>query len=129
MIRRPPRSTQSRSSAASDVYKRQLLEKGQKPLPAPPHYPRRPAPRHVTSPRPASPQHAAADPHLPAHPEEEDDVDQGHGSRGGHGSPIHTEAGHQEGIQYHVGARGDPHSAHGQPCVLGHGEEPSHRPK
>src|SRR5450756_2462117 len=26
MIRRPPRSTQSRSSAASDVYKRQLLE-------------------------------------------------------------------------------------------------------
>ena len=27
MIRRPPRSTQSRSSAASDVYKRQLLDK------------------------------------------------------------------------------------------------------
>src|SRR5450756_3180655 len=27
MIRRPPRSTQSRSSAASDVYKRQLLYK------------------------------------------------------------------------------------------------------
>src|SRR5450756_333612 len=27
MIRRPPRSTQSRSSAASDVYKRQVLEK------------------------------------------------------------------------------------------------------
>ena len=26
MIRRPPRSTQSRSSAASDVYKRQLRE-------------------------------------------------------------------------------------------------------
>ena len=26
MIRRPPRSTQSRSSAASDVYKRQLLK-------------------------------------------------------------------------------------------------------
>src|SRR5450756_790118 len=26
MIRRPPRSTQSRSSAASDVYKRQLLQ-------------------------------------------------------------------------------------------------------
>src|SRR5450756_3258859 len=26
MIRRPPRSTQSRSSAASDVYKRQMLE-------------------------------------------------------------------------------------------------------
>ena len=26
MIRRPPRSTQSRSSAASDVYKRQLQE-------------------------------------------------------------------------------------------------------
>src|SRR5450756_2452688 len=26
MIRRPPRSTQSRSSAASDVYKRQLLD-------------------------------------------------------------------------------------------------------
>src|SRR5450756_3048966 len=26
MIRRPPRSTQSRSSAASDVYKRQLVE-------------------------------------------------------------------------------------------------------
>ena len=28
MIRRPPRSTQSRSSAASDVYKRQYLQKG-----------------------------------------------------------------------------------------------------
>src|SRR5659263_662589 len=28
MIRRPPRSTQSRSSAASDVYKRQLTVKG-----------------------------------------------------------------------------------------------------
>ena len=28
MIRRPPRSTQSRSSAASDVYKRQVLEIG-----------------------------------------------------------------------------------------------------
>eukprot|EP00826_Nyctotherus_ovalis_P050187 TRINITY_DN612_c0_g2_i6.p1 TRINITY_DN612_c0_g2~~TRINITY_DN612_c0_g2_i6.p1 ORF type:complete len:148 (-),score=67.87 TRINITY_DN612_c0_g2_i6:152-574(-) len=28
MIRRPPRSTQSRSSAASDVYKRQVLEEG-----------------------------------------------------------------------------------------------------
>src|SRR5450756_2548313 len=27
MIRRPPRSTQSRSSAASDVYKRQILER------------------------------------------------------------------------------------------------------
>src|SRR5680860_1903653 len=27
MIRRPPRSTQSRSSAASDVYKRQVLDK------------------------------------------------------------------------------------------------------
>eukprot|EP01016_Furgasonia_blochmanni_P006630 TRINITY_DN12667_c0_g1_i1.p2 TRINITY_DN12667_c0_g1~~TRINITY_DN12667_c0_g1_i1.p2 ORF type:complete len:129 (-),score=17.14 TRINITY_DN12667_c0_g1_i1:498-884(-) len=27
MIRRPPRSTQSRSSAASDVYKRQILTK------------------------------------------------------------------------------------------------------
>src|SRR5450756_3168621 len=27
MIRRPPRSTQSRSSAASDVYKRQLLNR------------------------------------------------------------------------------------------------------
>ena len=26
MIRRPPRSTQSRSSAASDVYKRQLVQ-------------------------------------------------------------------------------------------------------
>src|SRR5450756_3127049 len=26
MIRRPPRSTQSRSSAASDVYKRQVME-------------------------------------------------------------------------------------------------------
>ena len=33
MIRRPPRSTQSRSSAASDVYKRQgLLAEAQKPL-------------------------------------------------------------------------------------------------
>src|SRR5450756_511531 len=29
MIRRPPRSTQSRSSAASDVYKRQLKHDGQ----------------------------------------------------------------------------------------------------
>src|SRR5680860_1704241 len=28
MIRRPPRSTQSRSSAASDVYKRQLEHEG-----------------------------------------------------------------------------------------------------
>src|SRR5665809_96010 len=28
MIRRPPRSTQSRSSAASDVYKRQLVQTG-----------------------------------------------------------------------------------------------------
>ena len=28
MIRRPPRSTQSRSSAASEVYKRQLATKG-----------------------------------------------------------------------------------------------------
>src|SRR5680860_1654485 len=28
MIRRPPRSTQSRSSAASDVYKRQVLDRG-----------------------------------------------------------------------------------------------------
>ena len=27
MIRRPPRSTQSRSSAASDVYKRQIVDK------------------------------------------------------------------------------------------------------
>jgi len=26
MIRRPPRSTQSRSSAASDVYKRQIID-------------------------------------------------------------------------------------------------------
>eukprot|EP00657_Telonema_sp_P-1_P007324 TRINITY_DN27118_c0_g1_i1.p1 TRINITY_DN27118_c0_g1~~TRINITY_DN27118_c0_g1_i1.p1 ORF type:complete len:145 (+),score=29.25 TRINITY_DN27118_c0_g1_i1:120-554(+) len=38
MIRRPPRSTQSRSSAASDVYKRQLLR----------IYPENPAPRHVS---------------------------------------------------------------------------------
>src|SRR5450756_596717 len=30
MIRRPPRSTQSRSSAASDVYKRQACEDGGK---------------------------------------------------------------------------------------------------
>src|SRR5680860_1131023 len=30
MIRRPPRSTQSRSSAASDVYKRQVLHAGGK---------------------------------------------------------------------------------------------------
>src|SRR5450756_3236736 len=28
MIRRPPRSTQSRSSAASDVYKRQVVDRG-----------------------------------------------------------------------------------------------------
>src|SRR5450756_3059638 len=32
MIRRPPRSTQSRSSAASDVYKRQFLDCGDKPF-------------------------------------------------------------------------------------------------
>eukprot|EP01015_Nassula_variabilis_P031300 TRINITY_DN703_c0_g1_i2.p2 TRINITY_DN703_c0_g1~~TRINITY_DN703_c0_g1_i2.p2 ORF type:complete len:112 (-),score=27.62 TRINITY_DN703_c0_g1_i2:110-445(-) len=32
MIRRPPRSTQSRSSAASDVYKRQLLHRGTEKL-------------------------------------------------------------------------------------------------
>src|SRR5450756_2019625 len=32
MIRRPPRSTQSRSSAASDVYKRQLLKAGAFPI-------------------------------------------------------------------------------------------------
>ena len=32
MIRRPPRSTQSRSSAASDVYKRQALEQTQELL-------------------------------------------------------------------------------------------------
>src|SRR5450756_2359071 len=31
MIRRPPRSTQSRSSAASDVYKRQMLRRVKKP--------------------------------------------------------------------------------------------------
>src|SRR5680860_1800896 len=31
MIRRPPRSTQSRSSAASDVYKRQLADAGYEP--------------------------------------------------------------------------------------------------
>src|SRR5450756_1765836 len=31
MIRRPPRSTQSRSSAASDVYKRQLVDARQAP--------------------------------------------------------------------------------------------------
>src|SRR5680860_960591 len=31
MIRRPPRSTQSRSSAASDVYKRQVIEKARPP--------------------------------------------------------------------------------------------------
>src|SRR5665213_2446822 len=30
MIRRPPRSTQSRSSAASDVYKRQLIDERRK---------------------------------------------------------------------------------------------------
>src|SRR5450756_2862609 len=29
MIRRPPRSTQSRSSAASDVYKRQMMNRQQ----------------------------------------------------------------------------------------------------
>src|SRR5450756_2446957 len=32
MIRRPPRSTQSRSSAASDVYKRQILIRGARQL-------------------------------------------------------------------------------------------------
>src|SRR5450756_812566 len=31
MIRRPPRSTQSRSSAASDVYKRQVLDRPVEP--------------------------------------------------------------------------------------------------
>src|SRR5450756_3108620 len=31
MIRRPPRSTQSRSSAASDVYKRQLSDQAVRP--------------------------------------------------------------------------------------------------
>src|SRR5450756_722410 len=31
MIRRPPRSTQSRSSAASDVYKRQVITRGEAP--------------------------------------------------------------------------------------------------
>src|SRR5680860_1848083 len=31
MIRRPPRSTQSRSSAASDVYKRQLIDEELEP--------------------------------------------------------------------------------------------------
>src|SRR5450756_2072854 len=31
MIRRPPRSTQSRSSAASDVYKRQILNRAKTP--------------------------------------------------------------------------------------------------
>src|SRR5450756_267152 len=35
MIRRPPRSTQSRSSAASDVYKRQVQDPG--PMPGPNH--------------------------------------------------------------------------------------------
>src|SRR5450756_2666532 len=34
MIRRPPRSTQSRSSAASDVYKRQRLAHGDEVIPA-----------------------------------------------------------------------------------------------
>src|SRR5450756_1099366 len=33
MIRRPPRSTQSRSSAASDVYKRQFLDREEQPSP------------------------------------------------------------------------------------------------
>ena len=32
MIRRPPRSTQSRSSAASDVYKRQVVANAEKKL-------------------------------------------------------------------------------------------------
>src|SRR5450756_3204227 len=32
MIRRPPRSTQSRSSAASDVYKRQVVYRGPRDL-------------------------------------------------------------------------------------------------
>src|SRR5450756_2999517 len=32
MIRRPPRSTQSRSSAASDVYKRQVLTTHEEPM-------------------------------------------------------------------------------------------------
>src|SRR5678816_2734799 len=33
MIRRPPRSTLDRSSAASDVYKRQIITKGNEDLP------------------------------------------------------------------------------------------------
>src|SRR5450756_2812402 len=42
MIRRPPRSTQSRSSAASDVYKRQpyvfgTLSRGSRPVASEPH--------------------------------------------------------------------------------------------
>eukprot|EP00826_Nyctotherus_ovalis_P049598 TRINITY_DN600_c0_g1_i2.p1 TRINITY_DN600_c0_g1~~TRINITY_DN600_c0_g1_i2.p1 ORF type:complete len:173 (-),score=33.38 TRINITY_DN600_c0_g1_i2:102-596(-) len=36
MIRRPPRSTQSRSSAASDVYKRQMYDPSIPQQPAPP---------------------------------------------------------------------------------------------
>src|SRR5450756_278919 len=36
MIRRPPRSTQSRSSAASDVYKRQAIGGGDCQLAVPP---------------------------------------------------------------------------------------------
>src|SRR5450756_2833458 len=36
MIRRPPRSTQSRSSAASDVYKRQVLDFTTGPRQGPP---------------------------------------------------------------------------------------------
>src|SRR5450756_2085552 len=34
MIRRPPRSTQSRSSAASDVYKRQVVDGDERDCPA-----------------------------------------------------------------------------------------------
>src|SRR5450756_1964832 len=44
MIRRPPRSTQSRSSAASDVYKRQVLDN----LDPQVHGPNRETPEHLS---------------------------------------------------------------------------------
>src|SRR5450756_65838 len=56
MIRRPPRSTQSRSSAASDVYKRQVLPPGRTLGP--------PATEHVCGSVAANPQLVRGDVHV-----------------------------------------------------------------
>eukprot|EP00658_Telonema_sp_P-2_P004644 TRINITY_DN11722_c0_g1_i15.p1 TRINITY_DN11722_c0_g1~~TRINITY_DN11722_c0_g1_i15.p1 ORF type:complete len:100 (-),score=16.54 TRINITY_DN11722_c0_g1_i15:553-852(-) len=75
MIRRPPRSTLSSSSAASDVYKRQvqgvqpaprvLARKAPKPvqtLPDPEHLRARTAPEQVHPVQAVQPHHRSADP-------------------------------------------------------------------